>query len=64
MFVVFVQVEGEAFERRVLELGVRSGGWVAVLAGLAAGDRLVVRGAYDVELAAGGGAVPSHGHAH
>jgi RND family efflux transporter MFP subunit len=62
--VAYVQVTGESFERRVLELGVRSGGWVTVTAGLAAGERLVVRGAYDVKLAAAGGAVPSHGHAH
>ncbi len=62
--VAYVQIEGESFERRVLEVGVRSGGWVAVRSGLAAGDRLVVRGAYDVKLAAAGGAVPGHGHAH
>jgi RND family efflux transporter MFP subunit len=62
--VAYVQVEGESFERRVLVLGVRSGGWVEVRAGLVAGERVVVRGAYDVKLAAAGGAVPEHGHAH
>jgi RND family efflux transporter MFP subunit len=62
--VAYVQVEGESFERRVLELGVRAGGWVEVRAGLAQGERVVVRGAYDVKLAASGGAVPEHGHAH
>ena len=30
----------------------------------APGERLVTRGAYYVRLAATGGAVPSHGHAH
>ncbi len=62
--VAYVQVEGEAFERRVLELGIRSGGRVEVRAGLTAGERVVVRGAYDVKLAASSGAVPGHGHAH
>jgi cobalt-zinc-cadmium efflux system membrane fusion protein len=62
--VVYVQVEGESFERRVLTLGIRSGGWVEVKAGLANGERVVTRGAYDVKLAASGGAVPEHGHAH
>ena len=62
--VAYVQVEGESFERRVLQLGIRAGGWVEVRAGLAAGERIVVAGAYDVKLAAAGGAVPEHGHAH
>ena len=62
--VAYVQVEGEAFERRVLMLGVRSGGWVEVKAGLAKGEHIVTRGAYDIKLAASGGAVPEHGHAH
>lgn len=62
--VAYVQVGGESFERRVLELGARSAGRVEVKSGLAAGERVVVRGAYDVKLAASGGAVPEHGHAH
>ncbi len=62
--VAYVQVDGEAFERRVLDLGIRAGGWVEVRAGIVAGERVVVRGAYDVKLAASGGAVPEHSHAH
>ncbi len=62
--VAYVQVEGESFERRVLTLGMRSGGWVEVKAGLAKGEHIVTRGAYDIKLAASGGAVPEHGHAH
>lgn len=62
--VVYVQVEGEAFERRVITPGLRAGGWVEVRAGLAAGDHVVTRGAYAIKLAAAGGAVPGHGHAH
>jgi len=62
--VAYVQVEGESFERRVLTLGTRSGGWVEVKGGIAKGERVVTLGAYDVKLAASGGAVPEHGHAH
>jgi RND family efflux transporter MFP subunit len=62
--VAYVQVEGEAYERRVLALGIRSGGLVEVKAGLAKGEHVVTRGAYDIKLAASGGAVPEHGHAH
>jgi RND family efflux transporter MFP subunit len=62
--VAFVQVGGESFERRPLKLGFRSTGWVQVLDGISAGDRVVVRGAYDIKLAAAAGAVPQHGHPH
>lgn len=60
----FVQVEGEAFERRSLVAGVRSRGWVQVMEGITPGERVVTRGAYEVKLAAASGAIPAHGHAH
>lgn len=62
--VVFVMVEGEAFERRVVRLGIRDRGLVEVLSGVQAGERVVSRGAWSVKLAASSGAVPAHGHAH
>lgn len=62
--VAYVMVEGEAFERRVLQLGIRSHGWTEVIDGVAAGERIVSRGAYDIKLASASGAVPAHGHAH
>ena len=58
----FVQLDGEHFEKRVLELGVRDGDWVEVLQGLRLGDRVVTRGAYLVRLA--GSAPDSFGHGH
>ena len=62
--VAFVMVEGEAFERRPLRLGIRSNGWVEVLEGVAAGEHVVTTGAYEVKLASASGSVPAHGHAH
>ena len=62
--VAYVQVEGEAFERRLVTTGLRSGGWIAITAGISAGERVVTRGAYEIKLAASGGALPEHGHAH
>lgn len=62
--VVFVQVEGEAFERRALRLGARDRGFVAVRSGVQAGEHVVTRGAWSVKLAASSGAVPAHGHSH
>ncbi|HRC56083.1 MAG TPA: efflux RND transporter periplasmic adaptor subunit, partial [Kofleriaceae bacterium] len=62
--VAFVMVEGEAFERRPLRLGVRSNGWVEVLEGVERGERVVTKGAYEIRLASASGAVPAHGHVH
>lgn len=61
---VYVQVEGESFERRIVRLGVRDRHHVEALSGVSAGDRVVTRGAYAVKLAAAGTQVPAHGHAH
>lgn len=62
--VAYVEVEGEAFERRVLRLGLRDGDFVQVLEGLRPGERVVTKGAYYIRLAASSGAVPAHGHVH
>lgn len=62
--VVFVQVGGETFERRAVRLGNRESGQVQILEGLAAGDRVVTRGAPLIRLAALSPQVPSHGHTH
>ena len=50
--IVFVQTAGETFARRVLRAGIRSQGWIEVLSGVAAGERVVTKGAYEVRLAA------------
>jgi multidrug efflux pump subunit AcrA (membrane-fusion protein) len=62
--VVYVQAEGERFERRVVRLGVRQGDRVEVLQGLEAGEHVVTLGSHLVRLAGSSGKVPEHGHAH
>lgn len=62
--VVYLQVGGEIFARRPVELGVIDGEFVEVLSGIARGERVVSRGAYYVKLAAAGGEEIGHGHAH
>lgn len=61
---VYVQDGGESFSRRLVEPGLRDGGWVEIRSGLKAGERVVTRGAYKVKLAASSSAIPAHGHAH
>lgn len=62
--VVYVIRGGESFERRVLRLGLREGGYIQVRSGLEPGERIVTRGAYLVRLAAASPAEAGHGHAH
>jgi membrane fusion protein, heavy metal efflux system len=62
--IVFVQREGETFERRAVTLGPRSGDIVQITEGLKAGDRVVTKGAYLVRLASLSTSVPAHGHVH
>jgi membrane fusion protein, heavy metal efflux system len=62
--VVFVLLDAETFEKRVVSTGVRSGGFVQVLEGLKAKERVVSQGAYEIKLASATGAIPAHGHQH
>ncbi|HSR50847.1 MAG TPA: efflux RND transporter periplasmic adaptor subunit [Acidobacteriota bacterium] len=63
--VVYVQVSGESFARRIVRTGARDAGWTQILEGLESGERVVVKGAYEVALAArAGDANAAHGHAH
>jgi RND family efflux transporter MFP subunit len=62
--IVFVQREGETFERRAVTLGPRSGDLVQITEGVKPGDRVVTKGAYLVRLASLSTSVPAHGHVH
>ena len=62
--VVYVQVEGEAFERRPVQLGMRSGDLVAVTGDLKPGERVVTVGAATVRGAAATPGAFGEGHAH
>jgi multidrug efflux pump subunit AcrA (membrane-fusion protein) len=61
---VFVMDGGEGFFKRRIRVGPRDGEWLAVVAGLEPGDRVVSRGAYEVKLSTTAGAIPAHGHQH
>ena len=62
--VVFVQTGGESFERRAVTLGNREGGDVQLAGAIEPGERVVVRGAPFIRLAALSPQVPAHGHTH
>jgi RND family efflux transporter MFP subunit len=61
---VFVQIGGESFSRRYIEIATRDGDLVGVRTGIKAGERVVTRGAYDVQLASAASGLPAEGHVH
>jgi membrane fusion protein, heavy metal efflux system len=61
---VFVQIGGERFARRPIEIATRDGDRVGVRTGVKRGDRVVTRGAYEVQLASAAKRLPAEGHVH
>lgn len=61
---VFVQINGETYEKRQVELGQTNGVELEVLSGIKHGEYIVSQGAYQVKLASMSATLPSHGHDH
>lgn len=61
---VIVQLEGEIFELREVQLGITDGLYAQIISGVDEGERVVTTGAYQVKMAAMKSEVPAHGHAH
>jgi RND family efflux transporter MFP subunit len=61
---VYVQIGGERFARRFIAIATRDGDLVGVKSGVMPGERVVTRGAYDVQLAAAAKGLPAEGHVH
>ena len=61
---VFVQIGGERFSRRFVEVATRDGALVGLRSGVMPGDRVVVKGAYDIQLASAAKGLPAEGHVH
>ncbi|MCY7410908.1 MAG: efflux RND transporter periplasmic adaptor subunit [Chitinophagales bacterium] len=63
-FFVYVQTEGESFQKREVKLGASDGLNVQVLSGISEGERVVIKGAYQIKLSSASGTLPAHGHEH
>jgi len=61
---VFIQSGGESFLRRYVDIATRDGNRVGLRAGVKVGDRVVTRGAYEVQLASAAKGLPAEGHVH
>lgn len=63
-FFVYVQTGGESFQKREVKLGASDGINVQLLSGVAEGERVVTKGAYQIKLSTSSGTLPAHGHEH
>ncbi len=64
VYYAYVQTKGESFQKRELKLGVNDGKQVQVVSGISEGERVVVKGAYQIKLTQASGTMPAHGHEH
>lgn len=63
-YFAYVQTSGEGFQKRELSIGVNDGMNVQILTGIKEGERVVVKGGYQIKLATMSGKMPAHGHEH
>lgn len=61
---VYVHVDDEGYERRVVTTGRSDGRRVEILSGLKPGESVVTKGAIHVKLASASKAIPGHTHNH
>jgi multidrug efflux pump subunit AcrA (membrane-fusion protein) len=61
---LYVQVDGEHFEERLVKTGPRAGDRVGISSGVEAGERIVVEGANLVRVADRPSGAEPHGHVH
>ena len=60
---MYVKLDDECYEKRMVKLGLSNGNEVEIVSGLTRRDEVVSRGAIIVKLAEASGAVPE-GHSH
>ena len=65
MFYVFIQLNGESFEKREVKIGATDGINIQILSGLYAGERIVTKGSMQIKLASLSNGMDSQaGHNH
>ena len=64
LYYVYVQLGGETYSKREIQIANNDGVYTEVISGLEPGERIVSKGAYQIKLAAMSGDLPIHGHTH
>lgn len=63
-FFVYQQVHDDCYQKKRVTLGGDNGERIQILSGIHAGDRIAMKGAYQVKLAGATNAIPAHSHEH
>ncbi|MBR6538781.1 MAG: efflux RND transporter periplasmic adaptor subunit, partial [Bacteroides sp.] len=63
-YYIYKQVHPERYMKQLVTLGASDGTRVQILSGISAGQKVVMRGAYQVKLANTSNAIPGHSHEH
>ena len=63
-YYVYKQLDEEGYQKQEVKTGANNGKEIQILKGLAPGDRVVTKGAYQVKMASASGAIPGHTHEH
>lgn len=63
-FYIYKQVHPERYTKQLVKLGASDGERVQILSGVSAGQKVVLKGAYQVKLANTSNAIPGHSHEH
>lgn len=65
MLVAYVQISGESFERRAVQIGASDGIHTVIYSGVRRGERVVTRGIYPIRLSSlNTSEISDHGHPH
>ena len=64
VYFVYVQLDEECYRKQAVTTGATDGERVEITSGIAAGERVVTRGAIHVKLASASNAIPAHSHNH
>lgn len=64
VYAVYVQLDEDGYERRVVTIGKTDGRRIEILNGLKEGEKVVTKGAIHVKLASASKAIPGHTHNH
>ena len=64
IYSVFVQINGEIFEKREVILGTSNGENFEINQGIQPNERIVTQGVYQLKLAMASGSLPAHSHEH
>lgn len=63
-YYIYKQVHPERYTKQLVSIGASDGQRVQILSGVHAGEKIVMRGAYQVKLANTSNAIPGHSHEH